>query len=72
VLDAFTPAGLGISLALTARHDRAAAEFQIPSLAPPQPVTHTWILPRVLGREGLIWKREAGWSVFTLPAISST
>ena len=72
VLDAFTPAGLGISLALTARHDRGAAEFEMPSLAPPQPVTHTWILPRVLAQEGLIWKREAGWSVFTLPAISST
>ena len=70
VLDAFTPAGLGISLALTARHDRGAAEFQMPSLAPPEPVTHTWILPRVLAREGLIWKREAGWSVFTLPPIS--
>ena len=52
VLDAFTPAGLGISLALTARHDRGAAEFQMPSLAPPQPVTHTWILPRV-------WRRRA-------------
>lgn len=72
VLDAFTPAGLGISLPLTARHDRGAAEFEMPSLAPPQPVTHTWILPRVLAQEGLIWKREAGWSVFTLPAISST
>jgi hypothetical protein len=31
VLDAFTQAGLGISLALTARHDRGAAEFQMPS-----------------------------------------
>ena len=44
----------------------------MPSLAPPQPVTHTWILPTVLAQEGLSWKREAGWSVFTLPAISST
>ena len=72
VLDAFTPAGLGISLTLTARHDRGAAEFQMPSVAPPQPVTHTWILPRVLAQEGLMWTRAAGWSVFTLPPISST
>jgi hypothetical protein len=72
VLDGFTPAGMGISLTLTARHDRGAAEFQMPSLAPPQPVTHTWILPRVLAQEGLMWTRESGWSVFTLPPISST
>jgi hypothetical protein len=72
VLDGFTPAGMGISLTLTARQDRGAAEFEMPSLALPQPVTHTWILPRVLAEEGLIWTREAGWSVFTLPPISST
>jgi len=52
VLDAFTPAGLGISLGLTARHDRGAAEFQMPSLAPPRPVTHTWISP-------WFWRRRA-------------
>jgi hypothetical protein len=44
----------------------------MPSLAPPQPVTHTWILPSVLAQEGLIRKREVGWNVFTLPAISLT
>ena len=66
---------------MTPNHPRAptrlgqpfgAAEFQMPSLAPPQPVTHTWILPSVLAQKGLIWKREAGWNVFTPPAISLT
>jgi hypothetical protein len=30
------------------------------------------ILPRLLAQEGLIWKREAGWNVFTLPPINPT
>ena len=44
----------------------------MPSLAPPQPVTHTWTLPSVLAQKSLIWKREAGWNVFTPPTISLT
>jgi hypothetical protein len=72
VLDPFTKAGLGIPVALTDRHDRGAAEFEMPSVAPPQPLTHTWILPRGIADEGLIWTREAGWSTFTLPPIGST
>ena len=63
VLDSFSPPGVGIPLALTARHDRGAADYGMPSIEPPAPVTHLWLVPEVLAWEGLVWKRGAGWSV---------
>jgi hypothetical protein len=38
-LDPFSPAGVGISLALTARHEREAADYAMPSFLPPEPLT---------------------------------
>lgn len=37
VLDPFSPAGMGIPLALTARHERGAADYPLPSFTPPEP-----------------------------------
>jgi hypothetical protein len=64
VLDQFSQAGLGITLGLTARHERGAADHALPSLVPPEPLTHVWLLPApVETREGLAWTGEGGWTV---------
>jgi hypothetical protein len=64
VLDPFSQAGLGITLGLTARHDRGPADHALPSFVPPEPLTHLWLLPApVETREGLAWTREGGWTV---------
>ncbi len=47
VLDPFSPAGMGIPLALTARHERDAAEYGVPSFVPAEPLTHLWLIPTV-------------------------
>jgi hypothetical protein len=64
VLDPFSQAGLGVTLGLTARHERGAADHALPALVPPQPLTHVWLLPApVETREGLGWTRDGGWTV---------
>jgi hypothetical protein len=65
VLDAFSQAGMGISVGLTARHERGAVEYGLPSLVPPAPLTNLWLLPRFSGTDAnLGWERHRGWSVF--------
>jgi hypothetical protein len=66
VLDSFSQAGMGIPLGLTARKERGAADYAIPSLVPPSLLTHLWIIPLVEIWEGLRWSRDGGWEV--LPA----
>jgi hypothetical protein len=64
VLDSFSQAGMGISLGLTSRHERGAADYVLPSLIPPEPLTHLWLLPVLIEPwEGLRWTRDAGWTV---------
>jgi hypothetical protein len=64
VLDPFSQAGLGIMLGLTARHERGAADYALPSPVPPESLTHVWLLPApVETREGLAWTREGRWTV---------
>jgi hypothetical protein len=64
VLDPFSPAGLGIPLALTARHERGAADYALPSFIPPEPLTHLWLLPAfTVTEEALRWTRDRGWVV---------
>jgi hypothetical protein len=73
VLDAFSQAGMGISLALTARHERGAVEYGLPSLVPPAPLTHLWLLLRFSGTDGnLRWERHRGWSVFEASRPAAT
>jgi len=69
VLDSFSQAGMGIPLGLTARHERGAATYAMPSLVAPQPLTYLWILPSVDTWEGLRWTRASGWAA--LPALRS-
>jgi hypothetical protein len=66
VLDSFSQAGVGIPLGLTARNERGAADYIIPSFLPPEPLTHLWILPSGTLWEGLSWSRVTSWTV--LPA----
>jgi hypothetical protein len=64
VLDPFSQAGLGIMLGLTARYERGAVDDALPSLVPPEPLTHVWLLPApVETREGLAWTRAGRWTV---------
>jgi len=64
VLDSFSPAGMGIPLGLTARRERGAEEYTMPSLVPPEPLTHLWVLPPpVASWEGLHWSSNNGWVV---------
>jgi hypothetical protein len=66
VLDPFSPAGMGIPLALTARHERGAADYALPSFLPPKPLTHVWLLPAFTATEdALRWTRDGGWEVLT-------
>jgi hypothetical protein len=65
VLDPFSPAGMGIPLALTARHERGAADYVQPSFMPPEPLTHLWLLSAFAETsDGLRWTRDGGWAVF--------
>jgi hypothetical protein len=68
VLGAFSKAGLGIPLGLGSRHDSGAADYVMPSLEPPEPLTHLWLLPTVEDWEGLRWTRATGWAFFGPPA----
>jgi hypothetical protein len=62
VLDPFSPAGMGIPLALTARHERGPANHATPSFIAPEPLTHLWLLPAfTMMREALHWTRDGGW-----------
>jgi hypothetical protein len=65
VLDSFSEAGMGVSLALTARRERGAAEYRVPTAAPPEPITHLWLIPDVDQWDGLLWTREHGWRVLS-------
>jgi hypothetical protein len=57
VLDPRSHAGMGITL----RESWAA----LPSLEPPEPLTHLWLLPMPTDWPGLRWARGSGWSVLT-------
>lgn len=69
VLDLFSQPGIGVWLTLTARRERGAADYGIPSIEPPEPLTHLWLLPVMATREGFRWERDTGWSA--LPAQRS-
>jgi len=68
VLHPFSQAGMGISLALSDRHEEGAADDAIPSLVPSAPVTHVWLLPVMGTGEGLRWTRDGGWTVLQVAA----
>jgi hypothetical protein len=65
VLNPFSPAGMGVPLGLTARHERGAADYAIPSLTPPEPLTHLWLLPAFTATQDvLVWTRQGGWTIY--------
>ena len=63
VLDAFSQAGMGISVGLTAQYERGPAEYARPSLVPPKPLTHLWLLVALRNWGGLRWAHDSGWGV---------
>jgi len=67
VLDSFSQAGMGIPLGLTDRDEPGAAPYVMPSLVPPEPLTHIWLLPTMASAEGLRWAREGRWTVIQVP-----
>jgi hypothetical protein len=67
VLDSFSQAGMGIPLGLTDRNEPGAAPYIMPSLSPPKPLTHIWLLPTMAAAEGLRWARDVEWAVFQVP-----
>lgn len=66
VLDPFSQAGVGISLALTDHQEEGSAYDTIPSLVPPEPLTHLWLLPVMGPDTALRWARQHGWAVTNL------
>lgn len=47
VLDPASPEGLAIPLGLSDRDALGAARLVMPSLVPPEQLTHLWLLPTV-------------------------
>ena len=68
VVDSFSQAGMGIPLGLTGRDEPGAAPYVMPSLVPPERLTHVWLLPTMTGSEGLRWTRDGEWTVLQVPA----
>jgi hypothetical protein len=63
VLGPFSQPGMGISLELSDLHEEGTAGDVIPSLVPPAPLTHLWLLPVMGSGEMLCWAHDAGWTV---------
>jgi hypothetical protein len=63
VLHSLSPAGMGIPLSLKGRDEPGAAAYVVPSLVPPEPLTHVWLLPMMPASEGLRWARAGAWEV---------
>jgi hypothetical protein len=61
VLDPFSQAGMGISLGLTAQDERGPADYALPSLVLPEPLTSLWLLLALRNRTALRWARDSGW-----------
>jgi hypothetical protein len=66
VLAPFSQPGIGIPLKLSSRHDEGAAPYAMPSIDPPPPLTHMWLLPMALSTEGLRCTRGRGWTVIAM------
>ena len=66
VLHSLSQAGMGIPLGLTDRDEPGAAAYVMPSLMPPEPLTHVWLLPTMARSEGLRWIRGRGWEVLPI------
>jgi hypothetical protein len=57
VLDPRSKAGMGITL--------QESWTALPTIEPPEPLTHLWLLPMPTAWPGLRWARGGGWSILT-------
>jgi hypothetical protein len=71
VVKPFSAAGMGISLGLSDREEEGSADDAIPSLVPPEPLTHLWLMPLMRTGEALRWTRHSGWVVTNPRALPS-
>jgi hypothetical protein len=62
---------LGVSLALADYQEEGSARDAIPSLVPPEALTHLWLLPVMGPGTALRWARQYGWAV-TNPMASTS
>jgi hypothetical protein len=64
VIDINSQPGMGIPLALRARRLRGPVTYGMPSLVPPEPLTHLWLIPDAIATwEGLRWVRGSEWMI---------
>jgi hypothetical protein len=63
VLDPRSKAGMGITM--------EESWATLPTLEPPEPLTHLWLLPMPTDWPGLRWARGSGWSVLTASRSAS-
>jgi hypothetical protein len=71
VVEPLSAAGMGISLGLSDREEEGATTDAIPSLIPPEPLTHLWLMPLLGTGEALRWTRHSGWVVTNLGPLPS-
>lgn len=57
-----TEAGLGIALALGDMSEGAASD-DLPSVAPPPPLTHLWLIAPTAPAKAFRWASGSGWAV---------
>ena len=69
MLDARSGPGLGIPTGLTDWDDPLARMPLVPTLTPPPPLTHLWLIPLVGGWLGLGWSLRSGWALFDKPSL---
>lgn len=62
VLDPDTDAGIGIAAALADMHEATAGD-DLPSVVPPLPLTHMWLMPPMFTTRAFRWARGSGWAV---------
>jgi hypothetical protein len=71
VAEPFSAVGMGISLGLSDTEEERAVDDAIPSLVPPEPLTHLWLMPLIGTGKALRWTRHSGWDVTNAGALPS-
>lgn len=57
-----TEAGLGIAAALGDMREGALSEDYLPSVTPPSPLTHLWLIAPTVPTRAFLWRDRLGWA----------